>query len=146
MNNEKGFSLIVLVITIIVILILTMITLDSSSEVIDDAVESKKSADATIDDDKIEEILVYELAGTYELIDIEIELKRIALSDTLKVKYGRDEYGFGYVLYIAEEDIEKVEDKTGEIGLKSYKDLTKSYIVNSSGEFFRLEEEWEFKD
>lgn len=144
MKNEKGFSLIVLVITIIIILILTAITLDSSNEVVDDAVESKKSADAAIDDDKIKEILIYELAGTHELIDIEIDLKRIKLSDSLKIEYDRDEYGFGYVLYIAEEDIEKVEDKTGEIGLKSYKDLTKSYIVNSSGEFLRLEEEWEF--
>lgn len=146
MKNEKGFSLIVLVITIIVLLILATITFNSSIRLVDDAVESKKSAEETIDDDKIKEILTYELAGTYELIDIEINLKRIELSNSLKIEYDRNEYGLGYVLYLSENDIKKVEQKTGEVGLKSYKDLTKSYLVNSSGEFLRLEEEWKFKN
>ena len=109
MREDRGFSLIVLVITIIVILILTTITFRSSNEVIDDAVDSKNKAEATIDDDKIKEIMTYELAGTKELIDVEIDLKRIELSDTLKIKYEGNEYGIGYSLYLSNEDIDKVE-------------------------------------
>lgn len=145
MREERGFSLIVLVITIIVILILTTITFRSSNEVIDDAVDSKNKAEATIDDDKIKEIMTYELAGTKELIDVEIDLKRIELSDTLKIKYEENEYGIGYSLYLSNEDIDKVEKATGLAGLKPFKELTKSYVVDyTTGKYKRLENEWEF--
>ena len=145
MREDRGFSLIVLVITIIVILILTTITFRSSNEVIDDAVDSKNKAEATIDDDKIKEIMTYELAGTKELIDVEIDLKRIELSDTLKIKYEGNEYGIGYSLYLSNEDIDKVENTTGLTGLKPFKELTKSYVVDyTTGKYKRLENEWQF--
>ena len=131
MREDRGFSLIVLVITIIVILILTTITFRSSNEV--------------IDDDKIKEIMTYELAGTKELIDVEIDLKRIELSDTLKIKYEGNEYGIGYSLYLSNEDIDKVENTTGLTGLKPFKELTKSYVVDyTTGKYKRLENEWQF--
>ena len=145
MREDRGFSLIVLVITIIVILILTTITFRSSNEVIDDAVDSKNKAEATIDDDKIKEIMTYELAGTKERIDVELDLKRIELSDTLKIKYEGNEYGIGYSLYLSNEDIDKVENTTGLTGLKPFKELTKSYVVDyTTGKYKRLENEWQF--
>lgn len=145
MKNEKGFSLIYLVITIIVIIIIATITLNSSDRIVDDAIDSKKSAEATIDDDKIKEIIMYEIAGTTELIDLDIDFKRISLSNLLKVKYKENEYGDGYVLYLSEKDIKTVEKKTGKQGLESYKELSRSYVVNSqTGEFLRLEDDWSF--
>ena len=53
MKNEKGFSLMYLVITIIVIIIIAAITINSSNIVVDDAIGSKNTAEAAIDDDKI---------------------------------------------------------------------------------------------
>lgn len=145
MKNEKGFSLIYLVITIIVIIIITTITLNSSDKIVNDAVGSKKSAEAVIDDDKIREIITYEIAGTTELIDLDIDFKRVSLSNLLKVKYNENEYGDGYVLYLSEQDIKMVENKTGKQGLVPYKELTKSYVVNiETGEFLRLEDDWSF--
>lgn len=148
MKNEKGFSLIVLVITIIVIIILAAITFTSSTDVVDQAGEGKQSAEAAIDDDKIREIMTYELAGTYELIDIEIDLKRVELSADMQIEYDGVTYGYGYALYLAEDDIEKVEAKTGEVDYyKPYKDLTKSYVVNyTTGDYKRLQEDWKFKN
>ena len=55
---------------------------------------------------KKEEILIYEYAGTYELIDIEIDLKRVQLSDDLQIEYDDEVYGYDCVLYLAEEDID----------------------------------------
>lgn len=91
-----------LVITIIVIIIIAAITINSSNRVVDDAIGSKNTAEATIDDDKIREIITLELAGTKELIDVDIDYKRIELSNALKVTYKADEYGEGYVLYLSE--------------------------------------------
>ena len=148
MKNEKGFSLMVLVVTIVVLIILASITLNSSDQVIDDSIEAKKKAEATIDDDKIKEIMTYELAGTTELIDIEIDLKRVELSEDIQIEYNGVTYKDGSVLYISEKDIEKIEAKTGEYDkYKSFKDLTKSYIVNSDeGTYIRLEEDWKFNN
>lgn len=92
MKNEKGFSLIVLVITIIVIIILAAISLNSSNEVVDEAIDSKIQAEAKIDDDKINEIITYEIAGTKELIDPDINLERIDLNDSLKIEYDGKVY------------------------------------------------------
>lgn len=53
--------------------------------------------------------------------------------------------GNGWALYFANEDIKKVTEKTGLTGLKVYKELTKSYVVNiSSGEYKRLQADWNF--
>ena len=145
MKNEKGFSLMYLVITIIVIIIIAAITINSSNRVVDDAIGSKNTAEAAIDDDKIREIITLELAGTKELIDVDIDYKRIELSNALKVTYKADEYVEGYVLYLSEKDIKKVEERTGRVGLEAYKELTRSYVVNTeTGEFVRLEDEWSF--
>lgn len=145
MKNEKGFSLMYLVITIIVIIIIAAITINSSNRVVDDAIDSKKSAEAAIDDDKIREIISLEIAGTKELIDVDIDYKRIELSGALKVSYKANEYGDGYVLYLSEQDIKKVEERTGKVGLEAYKELTRSYIVDTAtGEYIRLEDEWSF--
>ena len=148
MKNERGFSLIVLVITIIVIIILAAITLNSSDEVIEDSLEAKKAAEAAVDDNKIKEIMTYELAGTYELIDVEIDLKRVELNENMQIVYDGVTYGYGYALYMTEEDSEKVEAKTGVVDYyKSYKDLTKSYVVDyTTGDYKRLEEDWKFKN
>lgn len=148
MKNEKGFSLIVLVITIIVVIILAAITLRSSDGVIDDSLGAKNAAEAAMDDDKIKEIMTYELAGTQELIDLEIDFKRLELSDTLQIEYEGKVYGYGYALYLCENDIEKVEAETGKSDyFKSYKDLTKSYVVDyTTGDYKRLEDVWEFKN
>ncbi len=147
MKEEKGFSLMVLVITIVTIIILAAIALASSNGLIDDAIDSKKSTEAILDDEKIKEIMTYELAGTKELIDIEIDLKRVELSDTLCVLYDGNEYGNGYSLYLSEQDIEKVSTATGLTGLKAYKELTKSYLVDYvKGKFVRLENDWTFKN
>ena len=147
MKNNKGFSLTVLLVTIVVILILAAISLTSYSYIIQDAGESKNKAEARIDDDKIKEIMTYELAGTTEFIDVDIDFKRIELSDTLQIEYGEVLYGTNYDLYLSEDDIEKVEKATGEVGLKPYKQLTKSYVVNyMSGDFVRLENDWKFKN
>ena len=149
MKNERGFSLIVLVITIIVLLILTAITLNSSNQVVDDSIESQKAANAAMDNDKIMEIMTYELAGSLELIDIEIDQKRIELrSGDREIVYDDITYRDGFALYIAEEDIAKVENKMGTFNYyKPYKDLTKSYIVDyKTGTYIRLEEKWDFKN
>ena len=149
MKNERGFSLIVLVITIIVLLILTAITLNSSDKIVDDSIDSQKAANAAIDDDKIMEIMTYELAGTLELIDIEIDQKRIELrSGDREIIYDGVPYRDGFALYLAEEDIEKVENKMGTFNYyKPYKNLTKSYIVDyKTGTYIRLEEKWNFKN
>ena len=145
MKNESGFSMIVLVVTIVILLILTGITFNASGDAIDDAAKSKETAEATMDDDKIKEIMTYELAGTKELIDIEIDLKRVELDETLKVKYEDKEYGIGYCLYISDKDIEKVEEATTIEGWKSYKEITRSYVVDyTTGKYIRLQEDWEF--
>lgn len=145
MKKENGFSLIVLVVTIVVLIILAAITFTTSGDAIDKAGESKEEAEATMDDDKIKEIITYEMAGTKELIDIEIDFKRVELNENLRVKYNDKEYGIGFSLYLSEKDITKVEEATGESGWKSYKDITKSYIIESeTGTFIRLKDEWEF--
>lgn len=158
MNNKKGFSLIVLIITIVVIIILAAITMNTSDYIIDDSSKAKNEAEAAMDEDKIKETLLYELAGTHELIDVEIEFKRLKLSDDLQIEYEiKDEnyevtevktFGKGYVLYIAEKDIDKIANKTGSGDyFKSYKGITRSYVVNTtSEEFFRLQEDWHFKN
>lgn len=148
LKNEKGISLITLVITIVTIIILASITLGPSGGAVDESVEAKEKAEAEIDNQKIEEIITYELAQTNELIDLEIDLKRINLSDTLQVDNSGDIYGNGYTLYLAKRDIYKVEAKTGSGDyFKPYKDLFKSYVVNhSSGEYKRLVNEWKFVD
>ena len=92
MKNEKGFSLIVLVTTIIVIIIIAAISLNSSNDVIDEATDSKIKAEAKIDDDKIDEIITYEVAGTKELIDPDIDFERIELNDSLKIEYDGSVY------------------------------------------------------
>lgn len=146
MKSEKGVSLIVLVISIIVLIILSAITINSTDNSLDNSIEAKKAAEAKMDDEKIKELITYELAGTYDLIDVEIDLKRIVLADTLQIEYEGITYGEGYTLYLSDEDVKKVEQKTGMTDYyKSYKDITKSYVVNSStGDFKRLEEDWEF--
>ncbi len=147
MKEEKGFSLMVLVITIVVLIILAAITINSSDIAIGDAIDTKKETEARIDDDKIKEIMTYELAGTKELIDEEIDLKRVELNDTLIVQYKDEEYGNGYSLYLSEKDINKTSVATGESGYKPFKEITKSYLVNYvTGEYVRLEEEWKFKE
>lgn len=148
MKNEKGISLIVLIITIIVIIILAAITMYYSDDVIDDSINSKNEAQIVMDNEKIKEIMIYELAGTYELIDVEINLKRVELSDSLQIEYSGDTYGKGYALYLSEKDIDKVETATGSGDyFKPYKDLSKSYVVSfESGDYKRLEEEWKFKN
>lgn len=149
MKNERGFSLIVLVITIIVLLILTAITFNSSDRIVDDSIESQKAANAAMDNDKIMEVMTYELAGTVELIDIEIDQKRIELrSGDREIVYDGVPYRDGFALYISEGDIAKVENKMGTSNYyKPYNNLTKSYIVDySTGTYIRLEEEWDFKN
>ena len=146
MKNQKGFSLIVLVITIVVIIILAAITLTPGTKVIDDSANSKEQAEATLDDDKIRSIITYEVAGTTELINPEIDLMRLQLDNSTQVVYKGVSYGTGYTLYIAKQDIAKIEQKTGRSDYyKSFNDLTKSYIVdNNSGTFTRLVEDWSF--
>ena len=148
MKNEKGFSLIVLIVTIIIIIILATITMRSSLDSIDEAAETEKKSLAAIDNDKIREIMTYELAGTVELIDIEIDQKRVELiSGEREIVYDGVTYKDGNALYISEDDVTKVENKMGTFNYyKPYKDLTKSYIVDySTGTYIRLEEEWNFK-
>ena len=145
MKSEKGVSIVVLIVTIIVIILLSIITLNFSSRLVDDSIDAKKEAEIGMDNEKIKEILTYEIAGTEELIDPEIDLKRIKLSDTIKIEYSGEVYGEKYTLYLAEEDIKKVEAVTGNNYYKPYKDITKSYIVkDKTEEFIRLEEDWEF--
>lgn len=53
--------------------------------------------------------------------------------------------GNGWVLYFTNNDIKKVTEKTGLTGLKVYKELTKSYVVNvATGKYKRLQEDWNF--
>lgn len=161
MKNEKGISLIVLIIMIVVIIVLAVITMSASDDLIDDTVKSKEEAEITMDNEKIKEIMTYELAGTEELIDVDIDLKRIELSDELKIEYKEKQengsekiyyFGKGYTLYLSEKDIEKAEEATGSGDyFKSYKGITKSYVVaHESGDFKRLEvkdyisDDWKF--
>ena len=146
MKKEKGFSLIVLVVTIIVIIIMAAITFTTASNVLKDSADAKIQAQAKIDDDKIESVIQYETAGTYDLIDEEIDLKRLPLSNDLEIVYNGKTYGEGYALYISAEDLVKVEAKTGrQYFYKQFKDITKSYVVNSStGDYVRLQDEWVF--
>ena len=146
MKNQKGFSLIVLVITMIVLIIILTIVINPSAKVLDDTEKSKELAEASIDNDKIQQIINYELAGTQDLIDIEIDMKRIELSNDITVHNNGNTYGDGWVLYICERDIPKIERKTGnEDFYKSYKDITRSYVVNkNSGTYIRLEYDWKF--
>lgn len=145
MKNEKGISLMVLIIMIVVIIILSVITIRSSDSTVDESIDAKEKAEETMDNEKIKEIITYEMAGTEELIDIEIDLKRVELNESLKIKYSGDVYGEGYTLYISEKDIKKIESETGNSNYyKPYKDITKSYIVGNSGDYIRLREEWNF--
>ena len=161
MKNEKGISLIVLIIMIVVIIILSAITMNSSDDAIDESIDVKKKAQTTLDNEKIEEIMTYELSGRTELIDAEIDLKRVNLSDDLKIEYKEKQsdgsekvYYFGdkYTLYLSEKDIEKTEEATGSGDyFKPYKDISKSYVVShESGEYKRLEvddyleDDWKF--
>ena len=161
MKNEKGISLIVLIIMIVVIIILAVITMRASDDIVDDSIKAKEEAQITLDNEKIKEIMTYELAGTDELIDVEIDLKRLELSDGLKVEYkeknedGTEKvyiFGEGYTLYLSEKDIDKVEEATGSGDyFKSYKGITKSYVVShESGDYKRLEvkdsisDDWQF--
>lgn len=146
MKNQKGISIVVLIVTIIAIILLSIITLNFSTILVDDSIDAKKEAEISMDNDKIREIITYEIAGTEELIDAEIDLKRIALSDTLKIEYSGEIYGENYTLYLSEKDIKKVEAITGKNNyFKPYKDITKSYIVkDKTEEFIRLEEDWKF--
>lgn len=149
MKNERGFSLMVLIITIIVIIILAIITMNASFDSVDEAIDSEKKAQAAIDNDKIREIMTYELAGTIELIDVDIDQKRIELrSGDREIVYDGVTYRDGFALYLAEDDIAKVENKMGTFNYyKPYKDLTKSYVVDyRTGTYIRLEEEWDFKN
>ena len=144
MKNDKGISLIVLIIMIVVIIILSIITMRTSGDTVDESIEAKEKAQIVLDNEKIEEIITYELAENMELIDVEIDLKRIKLNDSLKLEYSGETYGEGYTLYLSEKDIEKVEKVTGSGDFfKSYKGITKSYVVNhESCEYIRLLEEW----
>ena len=145
MKNQKGVSIVVLIVTIIVIILLSIITLSFSSRLVDDSIDAKKEAEISMDNEKIKEIITYEIAGTEELIDPEIDLKRIKLSDSIKIEYSGEIYGDKYTLYLSEKDIEKVEAVTGNNYYKPYKGITKSYIVkDKTEEFIRLEEDWEF--
>ena len=147
MKSEKGFSLIVLVLTIIIMLIIISIAMKNSTEILDETEEGKKSVEATEDDQKIKEIITYELAGTTELIDPSIDLMRLPLSNEIQVKYEDVIYGTGFVLYLSDKDLEKVEKITDTIGYyQSFKELTESYVVDyQSGNYVRLKtEEWSF--
>ena len=146
MKTEKGYSLIVLVLTIVVMVILIAIALKPSTQVLDDTEEAKKQAEAAIDDDKIKEIINYETAGIPDLIDVEIVYKRIPLTEDIAVSNKGITYGTGWTLYIAERDIEKIEEKTGQRNYyKPYNDITRSYVVDTdTGHFVRLEVDWTF--
>ena len=147
LKNEKGFSLIVLVLTIIIMLIIIAITMDPGTEVIDEADKSKQAVEATQDDQKIKEIITYELGGTTELIDPNIDFMRLPLSNDIQVKYQDITYGTGYVLYLSDKDLEKVSTKTATTNYyQSFKDLTESYLVDTNtGNYIRLDtNHWSF--
>ena len=147
LKNEKGISLIVLIIMIVVIIILSVITINSSDNTIDESISAKEKAEEEMDNEKIKEIITYEMTGTEELIDVEIDFKRVELNDTVKISYSGENYGEGYSLYLSEKDIKKAEAKLGTKNYyKPYKDITKSYIVGSSGDYIRLKEEWDFNN
>ena len=122
-------------------------TINDSSVTIDESIDAKEKAQITLDNEKIEEILTYELAENHDLIDLEINLKRLQLNDSIQIEYNGNIYGTGYTLYLSEKDIKKVEEITGSGDyFKSYKDLSKSYIVgHEAGDYIRLSETWNFK-
>lgn len=147
MKNEKGFSLIVLVLTIIIMIIIIAITMDPSTEVIDEADKSKQAVEAAQDDQKIKEIITYEIGGTTELIDPNIDFMRLPLSNDIQVKYQDITYGVGYVLYLSDKDLEKVSIKTATTNYyQPFKDLTESYVVDTNtGSYIRLDtNDWAF--
>lgn len=147
LKNENGISLIVLIIMIVVIIILSVMTIGSSGNTVDESISAKEKAEEEMDNEKIKELITYEIAGTVELIDVEIDLKRIELSGDREINYNGKTYGKGYYLYLSEKDIKKVEEETATNNYyKPYKDITKSYIVGNSGDYIRLKEEWKFNN
>ena len=138
LKNNKGVSMISLVITIIVIIILSAVALSNSSDMIDDSMIAVSEADKMEDNDTIRTLL------TYAITDRSARMG-IALSDSTNVVIGSGDvnYGTGYYLIVggSGDTVKKIEEKTGATGLKAYKDLTAPYVVNyDMGTYERIEE------
>ncbi|MBR3887536.1 MAG: hypothetical protein IKJ32_00355 [Clostridia bacterium] len=138
LKNNKGVSMISIVITIIVIIILSAVALSNSSDMIDDSITAVTEADKMEDNDTIRTLLTYAVTDRSARTGI-------ALSDSTNVVIGSGDvnYGTGYYLIVggSGDSIKKIEEKTGATGLKAYKDLTAPYVVNyDMGTYERIEE------
>ena len=147
MKNENGFSLFVMVITIVVMIILAVILVKPNSNLLDDSAKTKEQSESREDEERINEVLTYENAGLYDMIDTDIELMRVQLSNSVKVKYSGEYYGNNCYLYIGKNDVSKVANAL-EISdyYKPFNGISKSYVVDLSSspeKLIRLEKGFE---
>ena len=114
-----------------------MVALNSSTKMMDDAIESKKQANADMDNDTIRSLLTHAITDKDARIGFE-------LTDDIVIKDSGDiEYGKGYYLIPGgtKEDITSIENGTGETNVKIYKSITAAYVVDyDNGTFVRLDE------
>ena len=137
-NENRGVSMVTLVVTIVIVIILAAIALGGSTKMIDDSVDAKESANASEENDIIRSLL------TYAITDDDLR-EGIELVDDVLVVIGSGdkEYGSGYYLIPGgtDKEMEEIKSKTGNENLRKYKDFTAPYVVDyDNGKFERIEE------
>ncbi len=136
-KNDRGISMITVVITVIVLLILTTISMRSSTDLIDNSTDARDDTDVFLDNDEIKSLL------THAIVEEPDEGIQLMEGRIVVIGSGDKEYGAGFHLIPGGEDevIEAIREKTGDDTIKKYKNLTAPYVVNyTTGEYERIEE------
>lgn len=138
MKNNKGVSLMTLIVTIVVMLIITGVAINKSIRLIDDSVKATEDAEIFDDNEQIRSLLMNaitdkSLVTGYALINNSVEV----------IDAEGNVYGTNYHLIPGgdEEDLKAIAEKFGETNVIAYKGITAPYVVDYyTSKFVRIED------